>query len=93
MLQKYLALYGYGFVETWNDLRKYNYNVGDSKGNNPYVNAFFFPASFSADNGGKPAQRTRPRYNSEYLWNVEALKKIGADKVDYHTYKMWFTEP
>ncbi|WP_395805656.1 SusD/RagB family nutrient-binding outer membrane lipoprotein, partial [Daejeonella sp.] len=93
MLQKYLALYGYGFVETWNDLRKYNYNVGDAKGNNPYVNAFFFPTSFFADNGGKPAQRTRPRYNSEYLWNVEALKKIGADKVDYHTYKMWFTEP
>ncbi|WP_395810268.1 SusD/RagB family nutrient-binding outer membrane lipoprotein [Daejeonella sp.] len=93
MLQKYLALYGYGFVETWSDLRKYNYNVGDVKGNNPYVNAFFFPASFSADNGGKPAQRTRPRYNSEYIWNVEALKKIGADKVDYHTSKMWFTEP
>lgn len=93
MLQKYLALYGYGFVETWSDLRKYNYNVGDVKGNNPYFNAFFFPPSFSADNGGKPAQRVRPRYNSEYLWNAEALKKIGADKVDYHTVKMWFTEP
>lgn len=93
MLQKYLALYAYGFVETWSDLRKYNYNVGDVKGNNPYLNAFVFPPSFSADNGGKPAQRVRPRYNSEYIWNVEALKKIGADKVDYHTVKMWFTEP
>jgi hypothetical protein len=93
MLQKYLALYGYGFVETWSDLRKYNYNVGDTKGNNPYLNAYFFPSSFFSDNGGKPAQRYRPRYNSEYLWNTEALKKIGADKVDYHTVKMWFTEP
>lgn len=93
MLQKYLALYGYGFVETWCDLRKYNYNVGDAKGNNPYLGAYVFPTSFFADNGGKPAQRYRPRYNSEYLWNTEALKKIGADKIDYHTVKMWFSEP
>nr|WP_199156957.1 SusD/RagB family nutrient-binding outer membrane lipoprotein [Pedobacter sp. ASV2] len=93
MLQKYLALYGYGFVETWCDLRKFNYNVGDSKGNNPYQNVYIFPASFYPDNGGKPAQRYRPRFNSEYLWNTEALKKIGADKNDYHTYKMWFSQP
>ncbi|RZK67422.1 MAG: SusD/RagB family nutrient-binding outer membrane lipoprotein [Pedobacter sp.] len=93
MLQKYLALYGYGFVETWTDLRKYNYITGDSKGNNPYLGTFVFPTSFSADNGGKPAQRTRPRYNSEYIWNIEALKKIGADRVDYHTKPMWFSLP
>jgi len=93
MLQKYLALYGYGFVETWSDLRKYNYNEGDSKGNNPYLGTFVFPTSFFADNGGKPAQRFRPRYNSEYIWNVEALKKIGADQLNYHTVKMWFSQP
>jgi len=93
MLQKYLALYGYGFVETWCDLRKYNYNVGDSKGNNPYLGVYVFPSLFFADNGGKPAQRYRPRYNSEYLWNLAALKAIGADQPDYHTYKMWFSQP
>lgn len=93
MLQKYLALYGYGFVETWSDLRKFNYNVGDKFGNNPYQNVYVFPSSFFPDNGGKPAQRYRPRYNSEYLWNTEALKKIGADKNDYHTVKMWFSQP
>jgi len=93
MLQKYLALYGYGFVETWTDLRKYNYITGDAKGNNPYLGTFAFPSAFSADNGGKPAQRTRPRYNSEYIWNIEALKRIGADKVDYHTKPMWFSLP
>ncbi|WP_443945354.1 SusD/RagB family nutrient-binding outer membrane lipoprotein [Pedobacter sp. AW1-32] len=93
MLQKYLALYAYGFVETWSDLRKYNYNEGDSKGNNPYLGAFVFPPAFFADNGGKPAQRFRPRYNSEYIWNVEALKKIGADQINYHTLKMWFSQP
>lgn len=93
MLQKFLALYGYGFVETWCDLRKYNYNVGDKFANNPYLGTFTFPTSFYVDNGGKPAQRYRPRYNSEYLWNIEALKKIGADKGDYHTVKMWFSQP
>ncbi|RYF23178.1 MAG: SusD/RagB family nutrient-binding outer membrane lipoprotein [Flavobacteriales bacterium] len=93
MLQKYLALYGYGFVETWSDLRKYNYITGDVKGNNPYVNVYVFPNSFYADNAGKPAQRYRPRYNSEYIWNVAALKKIGADKIDYHTVPMWFAQP
>jgi hypothetical protein len=93
MLQKYLALYGYGFVETWCDLRKFNYYEGDAKGNNPYLGVYVFPPTFFADNGGKPAQRYRPRYASEYLWNMEALKKIGADKNDYHTYKMWFSQP
>jgi hypothetical protein len=93
MLQKYLALYAYGFVETWSDLRKYNYNEGDSKGNNPYLNVFFYPTNFYADNGGKPIQRYRPRYNSEYIWNLNALKKIGGDQPNYHTFKMWFSQP
>lgn len=93
MLQKYIALYGHGFVETWSDLRKYNYITGDSKGNNPYVGSFVFPTTFFGDNGGKPIQRYRPRYNSEYLWNIAALKLIGGDKADYHTYPVWFSQP
>jgi hypothetical protein len=93
MLQKYIALWGHGYVETWCDLRKFNYNVGDAAGNNPYLGVFIFPNSFFPDNGGKPAQRYRPRFNSEYLWNLDALKKVGGDKVDYHTYPMWFAQP
>ncbi len=93
MLQKFISMWGYGFVETWCDLRKYNYNEGDSKGNNPYFGYFIFPKNFFADNGGKPAQRYRPRYNSEYIWNLDALKKVGGDQPDYHTYKMWFSQP
>ncbi len=93
MLQKYIAMWGHAFVETWSDLRKFNYNVGDAKGNNPYLGVFVFPVNFFSDNGGKPAQRERPRYNSEYLWNLESLKKIGGDKADYHTYPMWFAQP
>lgn len=93
MLQKYIAMWGHGFVETWSDLRKFNYNLGDVKGNNPYLNVFVFPPTFFLDNNGKPAQRYRPRYNSEYIWNIDALKKIGGDQPDYHTYKMWFSQP
>jgi len=92
MLQKYLALYGYGFVETWCDLRKYHYASGDSKGNNPYQGVFFLPTNLYVDNGGLPAQRYRPRYNSEYLWNVAALRKIGGLDNNYHTKLMWFSE-
>ena len=93
MLQKFIATWGFNFVETWCDLRKYHYNVGDSKGNNPYLNYFIFPRTFFSDNGGKPAQRYRPRYNSEYIWNLAALKKVGGDQPDYHTKLMWFSEP
>lgn len=93
MLQKYIAMWGHGYVETWCDLRKFNYNVGDAAGNNPYLGVFVFPTTFFPDNGGKPGQRYRPRFNSEYLWNLDALKKVGGDKVDYHTYPMWFAQP
>ena len=93
MLQKYIALYGFGFVETWSDLRKFNYANGDAKGNNPYLNVYVLPTTLFSDNGGKPAMRYRPRYNSEYLWNLDALKKVGGDQPDYHTYPMWFAQP
>lgn len=93
MLQKYIALYGFGFVETWSDLRKFNYANGDAKGNNPYLNVYVLPTVLYSDNGGKPGMRYRPRYNSEYLWNLDALKKIGGDQPDYHTYPMWFAQP
>jgi hypothetical protein len=93
MLQKFIALWSHGFVETWSDLRKYNYNAGDTKGNNPYLDVFMFPTTFFVDNNNKPAQRYRPRYNSEYIWNIPGLTAIGAEQPDYHTKKMWFAQP
>ncbi|RZJ20348.1 MAG: SusD/RagB family nutrient-binding outer membrane lipoprotein [Acinetobacter sp.] len=93
MLQKYISMYGHAFVETWSDLRKYHYVTGDSKGNNPYAGSFALPTTLFGDNGGKPIQRYRPRYNSEYLWNLASLKTVGGDKADYHTYPVWFSEP
>lgn len=88
MLQKYVALFGYGMLETWTDLRKYHYNTDIYKSMNLSPNGGLF-----VDNNGKLPYRVRPRFNSEYVWNFDALKAIGADKVDYHTQEMWFSQP
>lgn len=85
MIQKYIALWGYGFDETWVDLRRYEYSPDVYK-------TFELPTTLYPDNFNKPAYRVRPRYNSEYLWNVDEIKRIGGLNQDYHTIKPWFTE-
>ncbi|WP_129052760.1 SusD/RagB family nutrient-binding outer membrane lipoprotein [Flavobacterium sp. YO64] len=87
MLQKYVALFGYGMLETWTDLRKYHYNPDVYRTMNFTPNGGLF-----VDNNGNLPYRVRPRFNSEYVWNFDALKAIGADKVDYHTQEMWFSK-
>ena len=86
MLQKYIALWGYGFIETWTDLRKYDYDPA-------VFTSFALPTTFFTDNNGKPAYRVRPRYNSEYIWNIDALTAIGGFDADFHTKKMWIQLP
>lgn len=85
MLQKYIAMYGHGMLETWVDLRRFQYSPEIYTG-------FVIPASLFPDNSGKPVQRVRPRFNSEYMWNSTSLARIGADKPDYHTVEMWFSQ-
>ena len=89
MCQKYLALWGWGFVETWVDMRRYAYDEINTYPSYKRLDII----SLYPDNGGKLAERVRPRYNSEYLWNIDALTKIGGFNPDYHTYKVWFTKP
>lgn len=84
MVQKYVALFGYGYLETWTDMRKYHYDTAIYKD-------MVFP-TFHVDNNGKIAYRVRPRYNSEYVWNFAALEAIGGDKPDYHTVEMWYSQ-
>lgn len=86
MLQKYIAQWGWGFLETWCDLRKYDYDAN-------VFTSFTLPTIYFEDNLGKPAYRVRPRYNSEYIWNVQALEPIGGLEKDYHTKKMWIHQP
>lgn len=89
MCQKYLSLWGWGFVENWVDMRRYAYDEV-----NIYPTYSRLPiTSLYPDNGGKLAERVRPRYNSEYLWNVDALAKVGGFDLDYHTKKVWFSLP
>ena len=92
MLQKYIALWGHGTFETWVDMRRYHYTDKDANGVQVYT-GFTPPAAADLfpDNGGKLAYRMRPRFNSEYVWNINELTRIGATSLDYHTKEMWFS--
>jgi hypothetical protein len=92
MLQKYIALWGHGTFETWVDMRRYHYTDKDATGVQVYT-GFTLPsaADLFQDNGGKMAYRMRPRFNSEYVWNINELNRIGATTIDYHTKEMWFS--
>ncbi len=85
MQQKYLALWGYGFNQTWVDMRKYHYDT------NIYKNWKVETIRLFSYNSGKYAYRIRPRYNSEYVWNLETITKYGGDKQNYHTKELWFS--
>ncbi|WP_439882067.1 SusD/RagB family nutrient-binding outer membrane lipoprotein [Pontibacter sp. MBLB2868] len=91
MLQKYIATWGWGFLDTWSDMRRYHYDLGNEA--NPVYVGFTLPEELYPSNQGMPAYRARPRYNSEYMWNKEALEKIGGFDENYHTYETWFSKP
>ena len=59
-------------------------------------------SAYNEKNNGSPAYRMTPRYNSEYMWNLPALKSLkpipGADPetgdyVNYHISMPWFCYP
>ena len=52
--------------------------------------------SYAIQNEGSPAYRIRPRYNSEYMWNLkslDALQPIPGTADNYHTSIPWFAYP
>ena len=89
MLQKYIATWGWGFLDTWSDMRRYHYDLDQPI---QVYKGFELPEELYITNEGKPAYRARPRYNSEYMWNKEALEKMGGFNEDYHTYETWFSK-
>lgn len=93
MLQKYIALYGYGFNETWTDMRRFHYTDLDPATGKQVYAGFQLPSTLTIFNNGKPVYRARPRYNSEYLYNIPNLQLIGALASDYHTKEHWFSQP
>jgi len=84
MQQKYIAQWGWNFVEQWVDLRRYQYSDAIFEG-------YVVPGNLQAINAGRLAERIRPRYNSEYVWNRPELERIGATAPDYHLKPMWFS--
>jgi hypothetical protein len=93
MSQKYIAQWGWGHNEIWMDLRRYHYTDVDPASGKQVFPGFSPPITLYPDNSGKIVQRIRPRYNSEYVWNLDALKAIGGDALDYHTKPLWITQP
>lgn len=97
MSQKYIAQYGWGFYEQWMDLRRFDY-TGSYAGEAPQqaFPGFAPPTSLYPLNAGKLVYRLRPRYNSEYVWNRDALSKltpISGLADDYQTSKLWIIQP
>ena len=79
-------------------MRRFHYTDPES-GTSRQVYADFsppVPSDLYIDNKMKVVYRARPRYNSEYLYNIDALNQIGAMVgntivLDYHTKEMWFS--
>jgi hypothetical protein len=97
MLQKYIALYAIGVFETWVDMRRFHYTDNDPVTGAQVYKDLVIPTQAAGDihpnNLGRPVYRVYPRYNSETIWNIAELRRIGADRDDYHTMEMWFSKP
>ena len=88
---------GNGFMQGVVDQKK------DSDPTKVYKGFYLAPAevegrngSYNIDNEGSPSYRIRPRYNSEYMWNLpslEKLKPIPGTADNYHTSIQWFVYP
>lgn len=86
MGQKYIAQWGWAGLEQWSDIRKHHYSA-------TVFRQFYQIPKADLLLGGKYAYRFRPRYNSEYVWNSEELRKWGGLDVDYMTKETWFSQP
>lgn len=95
LLQKYITMYAWGVVETWVDLRRFHYTDLDPATGLQVYRDFAPPTGTDLfqDNFGKFVQRARPRYNSEYLYNIAELSRLGALALDFHTKECWFSKP
>jgi len=95
MMQKYIAMYGWGVTEVWVDMRRYHYTDLDPITGQQVYREFAPPTGIDlyTNNLGKWIYRVRPRYNSEYLYNVDELNRLGAFAPDYITKECWFSKP
>jgi len=92
MSQKYIAQWGWGHNELWMDMRRYRDTVSDPVSGTRVFRGFTPPTNLYPANGGQFVERIRPRYNSEYVWNIAGLMAIGALDADYHTRPLWIIQ-
>ena len=88
---------GNGWQETMLDQK------WDTNPDKVYKGLFLLPAqvqgrkgTYNIANQGAPSYRLRPRYNSEYMWNLpslEQLKPIAGTAENYQTSIPWFAYP
>lgn len=79
------------------------YQKPDSDPTKVYKGLYMGPAqvqgrksTYNIFNEGSPSYRLRPRYNSEYMWNIgslEQLRPISGTAPNYHTSIPWFAYP
>lgn len=99
MNQKYIALFPWGAQETWVDMRKFHYNDLDPLTGKKVYAGIILPnptiaTELVSTNLGQFTYRMRPRFNSEYLYDIPELTRIGAYQYpEYNTYKPWFAIP
>ncbi len=95
MLQKYISMFGHGVLETWVDMRRFHYDDIDPQTGAQVYRDFVVPSggNLFLDNQNNLVYRMRPRFNSEYVWNINELTRIGATELNYHTQKTWFSIP
>jgi hypothetical protein len=76
-------------------MRRFHYTDIEAGQTTPVYADLVVPSGINLfiNNNGKLAYRARPRYNSEYLYNVNELTRIGALALDYHTLEQWFSKP
>jgi hypothetical protein len=93
MLQKYIGDWAWNLIESWADMRRFHYFDVDEATLFPVYRNYSIPVIASINQGLRPAYRYRPTNFSEFDWNLEELRILGALNLDYHTYEMWFSKP
>lgn len=86
MGQKYIAQWGWAGFEQFSDMRKYHWDSNVFK-------QFKQLESSEFSNPGKYVYRLRPRLNSEYVWNKEALNEWGGLDAGYPYKETWSNLP
>lgn len=93
MTQKYIAQWAWGHNELWLDMRRFHYLDIDPASGVQVFPGFAPPTTLYAANGGQLVYRFRPRFNSEYVWNIPGLEAIGGTAADYQTEPTWIIQP